>query len=113
MKDLNYWKNNCEEDYINTPISVLRYITELEKVNCCTELPTSKQLLSDCKKHEAHELIKSELVDKVKSQPRDGSEDSLHEGISSFAFARDEGYDRAINDVLALLHKTYSVKIDF
>lgn len=31
MKDLNYWKNNCEEDYINTPISVLRYITELEK----------------------------------------------------------------------------------
>ena len=50
MKDLNYWKNNCEEDYINTPISVLRYITELEKVNCCTELPTSTQLLSDCKK---------------------------------------------------------------
>jgi len=50
MKDLNYWKNNCEEDYINTPISVLRYITELEKVNCSTELPTSTQLLSDCKK---------------------------------------------------------------
>tara|TARA_R110000744_G_scaffold375206_2_gene488528 strand:+ start:687 stop:938 length:252 start_codon:yes stop_codon:yes gene_type:complete len=50
MKDLNYWKNNCEEDYINTPISVLRYITELEKVNCFTELPTSTQLLSDCKK---------------------------------------------------------------
>lgn len=32
MKDLNYWKNNAEEDYITTPISVLRYITELEKV---------------------------------------------------------------------------------
>ena len=31
MKDLNYWKNNAEEDYIQTPISVLRYITELEK----------------------------------------------------------------------------------
>jgi hypothetical protein len=29
-KDLEYWKNNCEEDYIKTPISVLRYITELE-----------------------------------------------------------------------------------
>ena len=43
--------------------------------------------------HEAHELIKNELVDKVKSQPRDGSK----EGISSFAFATDEGYDRAIN----------------
>ena len=30
-KDLNHYKNNCEEDYINTPISVLRYITELEQ----------------------------------------------------------------------------------
>ena len=30
-KDLNYYKNNCEEDYVNTPISVLRYITELEQ----------------------------------------------------------------------------------
>jgi hypothetical protein len=33
-KDLNYWKENCKEDYLHTPISVLRYITELEsKVN--------------------------------------------------------------------------------
>lgn len=30
-KDLNYYKNNCEEDYVNTPISVLRYIAELEQ----------------------------------------------------------------------------------
>lgn len=30
-KDLNYWKKNAEEDYMNVPISVLRYITELEK----------------------------------------------------------------------------------
>lgn len=30
-KDLNYWKNNCKEDYLHTPISVLRYISELEK----------------------------------------------------------------------------------
>ena len=29
--DLSYWKNNCEENYMTTPISVLRYITELEK----------------------------------------------------------------------------------
>ena len=29
-KDLNYWKKNCEEDYLHTPISVLRYITKLE-----------------------------------------------------------------------------------
>lgn len=31
MKDLKYYKDNCEENYLHTPISVLRYITELEK----------------------------------------------------------------------------------
>ena len=30
-KTIEHWKNNAEEDYITTPISVLRYITELEK----------------------------------------------------------------------------------
>ncbi len=30
-KDLNYWKENCKEDYLHTPISVLRYITKLEE----------------------------------------------------------------------------------
>jgi hypothetical protein len=30
-KDIIYWQNNCEEDYLHTPISVLRYISELEK----------------------------------------------------------------------------------
>ena len=30
-KDLAYWKANAEEDYIKVPISVLRYITELEE----------------------------------------------------------------------------------
>lgn len=29
-KELNYWKLNAEEDYMKTPISVLRYISELE-----------------------------------------------------------------------------------
>ena len=38
MKDLNYYKNNCEENYITTPISVLRYITELEKDNEAKQL---------------------------------------------------------------------------
>jgi hypothetical protein len=33
MKDLNYWKENATENYMTTPISVLRYITELEKNN--------------------------------------------------------------------------------
>ena len=31
-KDLNYWKENAEDGYLHTPICVLRYITELEKV---------------------------------------------------------------------------------
>jgi hypothetical protein len=31
VKDISYWKKNCEENYITTPISVLRYISELEK----------------------------------------------------------------------------------
>jgi hypothetical protein len=30
-KDLDYFKKNAEEDYVKTPISVLRYITELEQ----------------------------------------------------------------------------------
>ncbi len=30
-KDLEYWKNNAEEDYLHVPISVLRYITVLEQ----------------------------------------------------------------------------------
>ena len=31
-EDLSYWKQNAEEDYLKTPISVLRYISEVEKV---------------------------------------------------------------------------------
>lgn len=30
-KDLKYYKNNAEEDYLETPISVLRYIGLLER----------------------------------------------------------------------------------
>ncbi len=52
--------------------------------------------------HEAHELIKNKLFSLP--QPRDGSKEGQ---------LRDEGYDRAIEQVLTLLHKTYSVKIDF
>jgi hypothetical protein len=31
-KDIDYWRKNAEEDYLTTPISVLRYIYELEKM---------------------------------------------------------------------------------
>jgi len=30
MMDLEYWKNNAQEDYVNTPISALKYISKLE-----------------------------------------------------------------------------------
>jgi archaellum component FlaD/FlaE len=29
-KTLSYWRKNAEEDYMTTPISVLRYIQKLE-----------------------------------------------------------------------------------
>ena len=51
MKDLNYWKENATENYMTTPISVLRYITELENkieeaINysqCCETLKGGKE----------------------------------------------------------------------
>lgn len=51
MKDLNYYKNNCEEDYIKTPISVLRYITELEKNNETKQLTLTDVVSSADYKH--------------------------------------------------------------
>ena len=32
-KDLKYYRENAEEDYLTTPISVLRYIGEIERRN--------------------------------------------------------------------------------
>lgn len=43
VKDLNYWKNNAEEDYLTTPISVLKYISELEKLTPI-ELPSDTDI---------------------------------------------------------------------
>jgi hypothetical protein len=33
-KELGYWKNNAEEDYMTVPISVLKYITVMEELLC-------------------------------------------------------------------------------
>lgn len=30
VKDLNYWRSNAQEDYLQVPISVLRFISALE-----------------------------------------------------------------------------------
>lgn len=42
-KDLNYWKENAEEDYKKVPISVLRYITELEIAVKNCSIPNNNQ----------------------------------------------------------------------
>ena len=51
-KDLDYWKKNAEEDYMQMPISVLRYISELEEVVKNCSIPAvvgrSEQLVCDC-----------------------------------------------------------------
>ena len=54
IKDLAYWKNNCEENYLTTPISVLRYITELEK---------SIQLMQTAVVEQSEQLCKHENYD--------------------------------------------------
>ncbi len=42
-KDLAYWKANAEEDYTHVPISVLKYISELEESK---EQPSKVKLLN-------------------------------------------------------------------
>lgn len=46
-KDLNYWKLNAEEDYLKTPISVLRYISALEEELKQREINQAKNVLRE------------------------------------------------------------------
>tara|TARA_R110000782_G_scaffold92687_1_gene176085 strand:+ start:507 stop:800 length:294 start_codon:yes stop_codon:yes gene_type:complete len=55
-KDLRYYKENCKEDYLYTPISVLRYITELEKRQPLPKFNTSGS-------NEWNEGVKSKLTE--------------------------------------------------
>ena len=56
VKDLNYWRNNAEEDYLQVPISVLRYISALE-------MQQEKKLYSEEEvKHIVSEALQSALV---------------------------------------------------
>ena len=50
VKDLKYWKNNADEEYLTTPISVLRYISELEKLTPI-ELPSDEEIEKEVIKH--------------------------------------------------------------
>jgi len=69
MKDLKYYKNNCEEDHIHTPISVLRYITELEKE------VESKPLI-------IHSVVKSFTAEEVVNELKEN--ETLDDAISFF-----------------------------
>lgn len=53
VEDLAYWKNNAEENYITTPISVLKYITELEKhiEIIKAQLPSDEEIQDESEKY--------------------------------------------------------------
>ena len=63
-KDLAYWKANAEEDYMQVPISVLRYISELEKAVKNCSIPDivlrSEQLVCE---HPDEAIIKDKPTD--------------------------------------------------
>ena len=63
-KDLAYWKANAEEDYMQVPISVLRYISELETLvkNCSIPAVSgrSEQLVSFLKWYVKDEMMRKE-----------------------------------------------------
>ena len=44
-KDLEYYRKNAEEDYLTTPISVLRYITEMEQALRIHDVSNRRELL--------------------------------------------------------------------
>ena len=61
VKDLNYWKNNAEEDYLTTPISVLKYISELEKLTLI-EIPSDEDIKSYSDRYSTmHEDVSDKL----------------------------------------------------
>ena len=47
FKGLNYWKTNAEEDYRQVPISVLRYISELENHIERSKAPEMLEMLEE------------------------------------------------------------------
>ena len=62
VKDLLYWKANAEEDYMKVPISVLRYISELEEKSYSDE--EVDKLISLLKQTTEYEVLQS-FRDKV------------------------------------------------
>ena len=70
FKDLPYWKNNAEEDYITTPISVLKYISELESRLGLTEDSFKSTPVSEDKTNNntGYKLCSKCGIDKPKSE---------------------------------------------
>ena len=68
-KNLDFYKNKAKKDYITTPISVLRYVTELEIVNeknpineiDFTKLRSQKNYLIDSRNESCDDDIIKEL----------------------------------------------------
>jgi hypothetical protein len=55
FKGLDYWKTNAEEDYRQVPISVLRYISELENHIERSKAPEMLEMLEKVLPH-AHDF---------------------------------------------------------
>ncbi len=63
LKDLEYYRNNAEENYLTTPISVLRYIDELE--SCSMKAYVIVNTLSNYKNVNDKELRVKEFLNSV------------------------------------------------
>jgi hypothetical protein len=100
IKPLEYWKQNAEEDYFGTPISVLRYISELEKA---IENPKQKdkgfaidKMVRVTACHYGHEFNIGEIV-RIKSyilaEPEDKSSTQwlCTNGVAEWYLSENEG----------------------
>ena len=56
FEDLAYWKNNAEENYTTTPISVLKYIYKLEEhiETIKAQLPSDEEIWNEADKEESN-----------------------------------------------------------
>lgn len=67
-KDLEYWRKNAEEDYKQVPISVLRYIAELEIA------------VPQVNKNESISLVSDAFLEQMKLQKEHHNEGEEREG---------------------------------
>jgi len=91
VKDLNYWKNNAEEDYLTTPISVLKYISELEKLTLI-ELPSDEEI------EKLIEHLFEPTLNKF-GEPKTQIVGQNPHGFNKFKKAFTKGYRAALNQI--------------